>query len=86
MFLRLNRYDLFKEEQVKKLQNMILTLLLIAMPVLLSPDCTGAKSDTVQNDYIQSIGSIEQFNAIIEHSENRLIAFDLLCRLVRSLP
>lgn len=62
---------------MEKLQNMLLILLLVAMPVLLSPGCTGAKSDTVQNDYIQPIGSIEQFNAIIEHSGNRLIAFDL---------
>jgi thiol:disulfide interchange protein len=61
---------------MKKLQN-ILLILLIAMPVLLSPSCTGAKSDTVQNDFIQPINSLEQFNAIIEHSGNRLIAFDL---------
>lgn len=61
---------------MKKLQNIFL-ILLIAMPVLLSSGCTGAKSDTVQNDYIQPIGSLEQFNAIIEHSGNRLIAFDL---------
>ncbi len=62
---------------MEKLQNILLILLLLTMPVLLSPGCTGAKSDTVQNDFIQPIGSIEQFNAIIEHSENRLIAFNL---------
>lgn len=61
---------------MKKLQNIFL-MLLMTMPVLSSPGCTGAKSETVQNDYIQPIGSLEQFNAIIEHSGNRLIAFDL---------
>ncbi len=61
---------------MKKLQNIFL-MLLMAMPVLLSTGCTGAKSETVQNDFIQSIGSLEQFNAIIEHSGNQLIAFDL---------
>lgn len=58
------------------LQNHLL-LLIIALPVLLSPGCTGVKSETVQNEYIQAIGSLEQFNAIIEHSGNHLIAFDL---------
>lgn len=61
---------------MKTPQNHLFFFILL-LPALLSPGCTGVKSETVQNEYIQTIGSIEQFNAIIEHSGNHLIAFDL---------
>lgn len=57
--------------------NLILFIIIISTPVISHLSCTGVKSDTVQEEHIQSISSIDQFNAIIEHSGNRLIAFNL---------
>lgn len=62
---------------MKKVKIILYTLIL-AIPVIAQLiSCTGAKSDTVQDELVQSISSLEQFNAIVEHSGNRLIAFDL---------
>lgn len=54
-----------------------LLILLLTMPVVAQLNCTGAKSETAKDEYIQAISSIEQFNAIIEHSGNKLIAINL---------
>ena len=47
------------------------------MPVIAQIGCSRIKNVTESNDTIKSINSIEHFNSIIEHSGNRLIAFDL---------
>ena len=55
----------------------ILLILLLSMPVIAQIGCSRIKNVTESNDTIKSINSIEHFNSIIEHSGNRLIAFDL---------